>query len=102
MKIRALKSWTVHIPYAPPVGPYVGRGGGGGTLGGTALVVRVDTDDGLTGWGEGTARLEGAAADLLTGRRSDDVEGALAALKAAGVGAGPASGVEMALWDLLG
>ena len=67
MKIRALKSWTVHIPYAPPVGPYVGRGGGGGTLGGTALIVRVDTDDGLTGWGEGTARLEPAAVDLLTG-----------------------------------
>ena len=102
MKIRALKSWTVHIPYAPPVGPYVGRGGGGGTLGGTALIVRVDTDDGLTGWGEGTARLEPAAVDLLTGRRADDVEGALAALKAAGAGPGPASGVEMALWDLLG
>ncbi len=102
MKIRALKSWTVHIPYAPPVGPYVGRGGGGGTLGGTALIVRVDSDDGLTGWGEGTARLEPAAVSSLSGRRADDVEGALAALQAAGVGPGPASGVEMALWDLLG
>ena len=102
MKIRALKSWTVHIPYAPPVGPYVGRGGGGGTLGGTALIVRVDSDDGLTGWGEGTARLEPAAVSSLSGRRADDVEGALAALGASGVGPGPASGVEMALWDLLG
>ena len=102
MKIQAVKSWTVHIPYAAPVGPYVGRGGGGGTLGGTALIVRVDSDDGLTGWGEGTARLEPAAVSSLSGRRADDVEGALAALGASGVGPGPASGVEMALWDLLG
>ena len=102
MKIREVKSWTVHIPYEAPVGPYVGRGGGGGTVGATELIVRVDTGDGLTGWGEGTSSLEPALADLLAGRRADDVEGALAALTSAGAGPGPASGVEMALWDLLG
>lgn len=102
MKIRQIRTWSVHIPYAAPVGPYVGRGGGAGTLGGTALIVGVDTDDGLRGWGEGTAQLEPAAIEAVTGRRADDIEGALAALAAAGCGAGPASGVEMALWDLLG
>jgi L-alanine-DL-glutamate epimerase-like enolase superfamily enzyme len=102
VKIQQLRTWTVHIPYAAPVGPYVGRGGGSGTLGGTALIVRVDPDDGLTGWGEGTGQLEPSAVDAIVGRRADNIEGMQSALAAAGVGAGPGSGVEMALWDAIG
>src|SRR5204862_286191 len=39
---------------------------------------------------------------LLQGQHVGDVERILAILVEAGVGAGPRSGVEMALWDLLG
>ena len=37
MIIRSISATPVHIPYAAPVGPYIGRGGSGGTLGATAL-----------------------------------------------------------------
>lgn len=102
MLINRITATTVHIPYAAPIGPYVGRGGGGGTLGGTALVVRVETEDGLVGWGEGTGAFETDPQALLKGRLVGDIEGACAGLEAAGVGRGPLSGVEMALWDLIG
>lgn len=46
--------------------------------------------------------LEPAASDGLRGADALDVEGALARMRQLGLGPGPASGVEMALWDLLG
>ena len=84
MLINRITATTVHIPYAAPIGPYVGRGGGGGTLGGTALVVRVETEDGLVGWGEGTGAFETDPQALLKGRLVGDIEGACAGLEAAG------------------
>lgn len=74
----------------------------GGTLGGSALVVRVETEDGLLGWGEGTGAFETDPEALLKGHTVGDIEGVCTALEEAGVGRGPMSGVEMALWDLVG
>ena len=54
MKIERITGTNVAIPYASPVGPYVGRGGGSGTLGAAGLIVKVETDADVVGWGEGT------------------------------------------------
>jgi L-alanine-DL-glutamate epimerase-like enolase superfamily enzyme len=102
MRIARISSTAVAIPYAAPVGPYIGRGGGKGTLGGHGLIVKIETDQGLIGWGEGTGRCAQDLNHLLKGREVGDVEGICQALEGAGAGRGPMSGVEMALWDLLG
>jgi len=102
MDITRITSTPVTVPYAAPVGPYVGRGGGAGTLGAHGLIVKVETDVGLVGWGEGTGRFETDVQTVLAGHQVGDVEGALALMADAGIGRGPMSGVEMAMWDLLG
>ena len=102
MKIKQITGIQVMIPYAPPVGPYVGRGGGRGTLGGSALIVKIETDSGLVGWGEGTGRFNPEPTSILTGIHSTDIENALTLMERAGIGRGPMSGIEMALWDLVG
>ena len=102
MRITNITATPVSIPYEPPVGPYQGRGGKQPSLGARALIVKLETDAGLTGWGEGTGGFEADPAALLQGTNPMDVEPALAAMDQAGIGRGPMSGVEMALWDVAG
>ena len=104
MKIQSITATPVAIDYVAPVGPYVGRGaaGIGGTPGAAALIVRIDGDDGLVGWGEGTGTLEGDVDELLRGHHVADTEAAVLKLEQAGIGRGPISGIEMAMWDLFG
>jgi L-alanine-DL-glutamate epimerase-like enolase superfamily enzyme len=100
MKIRQIDATRVYIPYEAPVGPYEGRSGP--THGASALIVRVETEDGRVGWGEGHGAALPDATALLRGQHVGDVERVLAIMSEAGMGPGPRSGVEMALWDLLG
>ena len=102
MHIEQITATPVMIPYNPPVGPYVGRRGGDGTLGASALVVKIETDSGLVGWGEGTGTLETDPNPILAGYHAADIENILALLEGAGLGRGSMSGIEMALWDLVG
>lgn len=104
MKIERVTATSVSIPYASPVGPYIGRRGVGdeGTLGGSGLIVKVETDVGIVGWGEGIGQFESDPNLVLVGRHVADIEAALAAMEETGMGRGPMSGVEMALWDALG
>ena len=102
MLISRITVTSVAVPYEAPVGPYRGRGKGEGTTAGSGLIVKVETDGGLVGWGEGTREFETDPNRILVGREVGDVEGATDAMEAAGIGRGPVSGVEMALWDLLG
>ncbi|MBT4099054.1 MAG: hypothetical protein HOE86_15495, partial [Gemmatimonadetes bacterium] len=109
MKIKQMTAYPVFIPYEAPVGPYVGRPRSSrdatqnaGTLGATALIVRIDSDEGITGWGEGTGALSAADIAPFHGAEALNIEGAQAMIAQAGIGTGPASGIEMALWDLLG
>ena len=102
MLISRIVTTRVHVPYQAPVGPYIGRGGGPASLGGYGLIVRIESEDGLVGWGEGLGEFATNPEAVLKGRRVGDIEGACIALEAVGVGPGPLSGVEMALWDLVG
>lgn len=109
MRIKHIELTQVSIPYDPPVGPYQGgglRGAGAGrraaTTGASALLARIEVDSGTVGWGEGKGRCETDPNTVLAGHHVADIEGALAAMKQAGISAGPASAVEMAMWDALG
>ncbi len=102
MTIKTITATPVAIPYDAPVGPYIGRGGLPGTLGAQGLIVKIETDSGLIGWGEGTGAFETDPNTVLAGRHAADIESAVTALEEAGIGRGPMSGIEMALWDLLG
>ena len=51
MKIRRIELTPVYIPYEAPVAPY--RSHCRETLGAASTIVRVETEDGLVGWGEG-------------------------------------------------
>ena len=102
MHIKRITATSVMVPYEPPLGPYIGRGGPPGSLGGHGLIVKIESDTGLVGWGEGTGQLETDPTDLLAGQHIADVEASTALMIEAGIGKGPMSGIEMALWDLLG
>ena len=66
------------------------------------VLVKVETDEGITGWGEGTGSLSPEDIAAFGGADALNIEGALAIIHQAGIGTGPASGIEMALWDLQG
>jgi L-alanine-DL-glutamate epimerase-like enolase superfamily enzyme len=104
VKIKRIELIPVSIPYEPPVGPYQGGGGRGhaATTGASSLLAKIEADGGIVGWGEGKGRFHADPVPLLAGRHVADIEGALAAMAQAGIGPGPASAVEMALWDALG
>ena len=105
MLIRQITSTEVFIEYRPPVGPYVGRMREGkyrATEGATGLIAKVETEDGLTGWGEGTGSFGCDIGELLAGHHAADVHGAVAKLVQASEAIGAISAVEMALWDLIG
>ena len=51
MLISRISATHVQVPYQAPVGPYIGRGGGPGSLGGHGLIVRVESEGGRVGWG---------------------------------------------------
>jgi L-alanine-DL-glutamate epimerase-like enolase superfamily enzyme len=102
MKIKNITAVQVMIPYEAPLGPYIGRGGPPGSLGGHGLIVKIESDTGLVGWGEGTEHLDTDPTGLLAGLHVGDIEKAIALMIDAGIPPGPMSGIEMALWDLLG
>lgn len=116
MRIVRITSSVLAIPYEYD-GPRHEVGGKAWTTL-DILLVRIDTEDGLVGWGEAfghgaipasRAALETLVAPLFVGRDARDITGTVAAAERSlhlfGRG-GPVtyalSGVEIALWDLLG
>lgn len=116
MRITSLETIVVAIPFSHG-GPPTGFGGQQWTHL-NHLLVRIDTDQGLSGWGEAfgyntipatRAVLERQIAPLVIGRDARDIRGLNADLQKTmhlfGRG-GPAmfaiSGVDIALWDLAG
>src|SRR5947209_14486219 len=106
MKITQLHAFLVRIPQRPPIAPYQSRYRA--TSAKDALLIRLETGTGLTGWGETPIdwlghSFEGSPEDLLrrqvVGRDPFDLEAWYAENT---LGSYLASGVEMAFWDLIG
>src|SRR5687768_12628911 len=106
MKITNLHAQRVRIPQKPPIAPYQNRYQAGTHK--EALLVRLETDTGLAGWGETpddwiNKSFEGTPVERLRsqvlGRDPFDVEAFYAENT---LGSYLASGVEMAMWDLIG
>jgi L-alanine-DL-glutamate epimerase-like enolase superfamily enzyme len=107
MKITQLHAFRVRIPQKPPIAPYQSRYRA--TSAKEGLIIRLETDRGVVGWGETpddwlTKTYEGTPEERLrtrvVGRDPFDLEAWYAENN---LGSGHlASGVEMALWDLIG
>ncbi len=108
MKITDIRSWLVEIPQKPPIAPYQSRYRAGRSA--QALILRVDTDGGVAGWGEAPQRIvdgapfDGAEGqDLLERLRGWDPFEIERLYTDAGLDGGYLqSAVEMALWDIQG
>lgn len=116
MKITALEPIVLSIPFSHDGPP----SGFGGTTWSSAnyLLVRIDTDEGLSGYGEafGYGAIPGTRAILLEmikplviGKQADDIAGLMAGLKRtlhpfgrSGPVQYALSGLDIALWDLAG
>jgi L-Ala-D/L-Glu epimerase len=106
MKITQLHAVRVRIPQRPPIAPYQSRYRAGTHK--EALLVRLESDTGLAGWGETpddwiNKSFEGTPTDSLRqqvlGRDPFDLEAWYAENT---LGPFLASAVEMAMWDLIG
>ncbi len=116
MKITSVKAIPVNIPFAQS-GPPSGFGGETwNTL--ACLLVRVETDEGLVGWGESfgyncipatRTAIETMVAPHAVGQSADDIPGLVNRLEMIfhlfgryGVTLFALSGFEIALWDIAG
>jgi L-alanine-DL-glutamate epimerase-like enolase superfamily enzyme len=106
VKITKLNAVRVRIPQKPPIAPYQSRYRAGSHK--ESLLVRLETDTGLVGWGETPddwidRSFEGTPEEPLRsqvlGRSPFDLEAWYAENM---LGSYLASGVEMAMWDLIG
>ena len=106
MKIARLDALRVRIPQIPPVAPYQNRYNVGTHK--ESLLVRLETDTGLVGWGETPddwveRSFTGTPVERLRhqtlGRDPFDLEAFHAENT---LGSYLSSGVEMAMWDLVG
>jgi len=113
MRITEVRAVPLTIPLRPAAPPSPWTAGTG-----KQILVRVETDDGLTGWGECFAYgvplavcsvLDEALAPLLIGQEATRVEALVDTLHRAlmiwgrrGLAMMAVSGVELALWDLAG
>ena len=106
MQIKSVDVWVVEVPQIAPIAPY--RSHVRSSSATRSAVVRVDTDEGITGWGEHnvnflpdvSARKMGAlASEWLVGR---DPLNIAAFHRDCPFESRLKSGVELALWDIRG
>lgn len=111
MRINDLDAWLVEVPQLPPINPYQNRFRPGTAT--VSIIFRLQTDTGLVGWGEMPQSLfepEGpqsesaarALKDRLVGWDPFDMEQFFADRKLEIGNRHFASGIEMALWDIVG
>ncbi len=116
MKITSIKA--IPLSFRLPEGKTVTMGVGSTTKR-DAIIIRIQTDEGVTGYGEAhpgrspgavTSLIHSTIAPMLVGMQATDVVGAWQRvhrmqLSSHGLGAGAAlalSGIDMALWDIRG
>jgi L-alanine-DL-glutamate epimerase-like enolase superfamily enzyme len=105
MKVTTLRIWVVEIPQIWPIAPYRSHIRTSSTT--RSAITRLETDEGLTGWGEhnvnfipniSARRMESAAAPFVLSHDPRNIEAFH--LRATKMETRLRSGVEMALWDL--
>ncbi len=106
MKTTGVDFTIVEIPQIAPIAPYRSHIRTSSTT--QSAIVRIDTDAGVTGWGEfnvnflpeiGVGRMLQAARDWLVGRDPLAIE---AFHRDCPLETRPKSGIELALWDIAG
>ncbi len=113
MKITEVRAIPLAIPLRPTTPPSTWAAGAG-----KQILVRVTTDDGLTGWGESFAYgatlavcdvIDDALAPIVLGQDPSQIENLVDRMHRAlmiwgrrGLAMMAVSGVELALWDLAG
>ena len=65
MKVSRVSTWMVEVPQNAPIAPYRSHARSSSTT--TKIIVRLDTAEGLYGWGE-------ANINFLTGINRDDLQ----------------------------
>lgn len=107
MKITDVTIWVVEIPQVWPIAPYRSHIRTSSTT--RSAIVRLDTDEGLVGWGEhnvnflpdtSARRMQSAAREAVCGRDPRNLEAFHQV--AHNLDTRLASGLEMAMWDLAG
>ncbi|MCP4171629.1 MAG: mandelate racemase/muconate lactonizing enzyme family protein [Fuerstiella sp.] len=106
MKIQTVSVWVVEVPQIAPIAPYRSHVRSSSTT--QSAIVRIDTSDGLTGWGEhnvnflpdiSARRMQAQAAEWLVGR---DPLGIVAYHRDCPFETRLKSGIGLALWDIRG
>jgi len=106
MRITNVEVTIVEVPQIPPIAPY--RSHIRTSSASESAIVRVDTDAGLTGWGEhnvnflpnlSARRMQHEAAEWLIGR---DPQNIAAFHRDCPLETRLKSGIELALWDICG
>jgi L-alanine-DL-glutamate epimerase-like enolase superfamily enzyme len=105
MKVSRVQVFVVEVPQVPPIAPYRSHVRTSSTT--ASAITRVDTDEGLTGWGEHnvnflpdiSAPRMTEAAQWLVGRDVENLERFHAECP---LETRLKSGLELALWDLRG
>jgi len=110
MKITSVDAFVINVPQNHPAFPYQSRYIATSSTG--ALLIRLETDEGLAGWGETPQILSFYGEDPFTADVAESLRskligrdaGAIEAMYADWNVGGPRlqSAVEMAMWDVLG
>ncbi len=116
MKIESIRSFVVSVPFTRGGPPTSFAGRPWNTL--DILLVRIDTSDGLTGWGEAfghaaipstKAALDSVVAPLFVGKDSSDIRRLMREMQHVlhlfgrnGPYMYALSGIDIALWDIAG
>lgn len=108
MKVTKIQSWLVDVPQKPPIAPYQSRYRAQSSK--ESLLFRVETDEGLVGWGEtpqswieGEPFYGNEAEGLQERLRGWDPFEIERLYETGGLGGGYLqSGIEMAFWDIVG
>ncbi|MEO2013307.1 MAG: mandelate racemase/muconate lactonizing enzyme family protein [Fuerstiella sp.] len=106
MQIRSVDVWVVEVPQIAPIAPY--RSHVRSSSATRSAIVRVETTDGITGWGEhnvnflpdiSAGKMQAQASEWLVGR---DARNVVAFHRDCPFESRLKSGVELALWDIRG